>query len=172
MKSISAITNRTELAKHFQDLGFKVGAEIGVLAGHYSKVLCTTIPHLKLYCIDSWGMGENRKKPYHLKMYEQAKVRLAPYNTKIIYKFSMDAIKDFDDNSLDFVYIDANHEPQFVTEDIREWSKKVRTGGIVSGHDYALRIATVVDDYVAKNNLKLNLTTLESEHISWWFVKI
>jgi len=48
----------------------------------------------------------------------------------------MDAVKMFDDGSLDFVYIDANHEWPFVTQDIFYWSKKVRSGGIVSGHDY------------------------------------
>ena len=81
----------------------------------------------------------------------------------------MDAVKDFADRSLDFVYIDANHEPQFVEEDIREWSKKVKVGGIVSGHDYALRLAKVVDEYIKDHDLDLQLTTLESENISWWF---
>ena len=48
----------------------------------------------------------------------------------------MDAVNRFEDNSLDFVYIDANHTEPFVTQDITEWSKKVRPGGVVSGHDY------------------------------------
>ena len=48
----------------------------------------------------------------------------------------MEAINDFKDGSLDFVYIDANHLLRYVIEDICEWSKKVRRGGIVSGHDY------------------------------------
>ncbi len=52
----------------------------------------------------------------------------------------MDALDDFEDNSLDFVYIDANHSFKFVAQDIDGWSRKVRTGGVISGHDYfALR---------------------------------
>lgn len=48
----------------------------------------------------------------------------------------MEALEDFADESLDFVYIDANHEFRYIAEDLFEWTKKVRKGGIVSGHDY------------------------------------
>jgi hypothetical protein len=49
----------------------------------------------------------------------------------------MDALADFADGSLDFVYIDANHDFVNFTNDLHYWKKKVRLGGIVSGHDYA-----------------------------------
>ena len=48
------VKNRIELARYFVELGFKVGAEIGVEKGYYSDLLCSTILGLKLYCIDSW----------------------------------------------------------------------------------------------------------------------
>ena len=48
----------------------------------------------------------------------------------------MEAVKQFKDGSLDFVYIDGNHTFEYVINDIAEWSKKVRKGGIISGHDY------------------------------------
>jgi hypothetical protein len=38
----------------------------------------------------------------------------------------MDALNDFEDDSLDFVYIDGNHEFPYVAEDLFHWSKKVR----------------------------------------------
>ncbi len=50
----------------------------------------------------------------------------------------MEAAEDFEDNSIDFVYIDANHGFKYVAEDLWEWSKKVRSGGVISGHDYAM----------------------------------
>jgi hypothetical protein len=42
----------------------------------------------------------------------------------------------FLDNSLDFVYIDANHAYDFVKEDIELWYPKVKKGGYLCGHDY------------------------------------
>ncbi len=106
----------------------------------------------------------------------------------------MDAVKDFEDNSLDFVYIDANHEYDYVKQDITEWTKKVKPGGIVAGHDYIrLRqprneankhfqygIKEAVFHYTTENNIRpwfvLGLTAeypkLVREGIrSWMFVK-
>ncbi len=48
----------------------------------------------------------------------------------------MDAIHDFENESLDFVYIDGHHGFKFVAEDIWGWSHKVKKGGIICGHDY------------------------------------
>jgi SAM-dependent methyltransferase len=49
---------------------------------------------------------------------------------------SQDAVHQFDDASLDFVFIDASHEYEDVKDDIRVWIKKVKPGGILAGHDY------------------------------------
>ena len=68
--------------------------------------------------------------------YKATLYRLAPYDIEVIREFSLNAIAQISDNSLDFVYIDGNHELPYVINDIIEWSKKVRKGGIVSGHDY------------------------------------
>jgi hypothetical protein len=42
----------------------------------------------------------------------------------------------FQDESLDFVYIDANHAYDFVKQDIELWYPKVKKGGYLWGHDY------------------------------------
>ncbi len=131
---------RSDLASLFTELGFTKGAEIGVLLGQYSKILCEANPKLSLYCIDPWKTYKEYQdltpqKTFN-KLYKQAKELLAPYKCKLIRKKSMDAVPDFDDNSLDFVYIDGNHEFASEANDIFEWSKKVRPGGIVAGHDY------------------------------------
>ena len=41
-----------------------------------------------------------------------------------------------EDNSVDFIYIDGNHSYSSVMEDLKIWSKKVKTNGIISGHDF------------------------------------
>jgi hypothetical protein len=132
---------RQELPPLFKELGFKTGAEIGVLEGYFSEILCQSNPELKLYSIDAWlfyPIRKNfRKQKDYDRAYVEAKKRLSAYpNDIIIKKWSMDAARDFADESLDFVFIDGNHEFQFITNDIAEWSKKVRRGGIVSGHDF------------------------------------
>jgi cephalosporin hydroxylase len=49
---------------------------------------------------------------------------------------SVEASKLYQDKSLDFVYIDANHDYENVLEDIKVWLPKVKEDGIISGHDY------------------------------------
>lgn len=135
--ALDKIKNRNELAKYFGEQGFNKGAEIGVLSGSYSAELCKQNPNLKLYCIDMWDLNPSRYIGFRERKYEQAVKVLEPYNCELIKAYSLDAVKDFEDESLDFVYIDANHSFDNVMRDIIEWTRKVKKGGIVSGHDYA-----------------------------------
>lgn len=50
--------------------------------------------------------------------------------------FSWDVSKNFEDSSVDFVFIDADHKYESVKKDIQHWWPKIKPGGIISGHDY------------------------------------
>jgi len=131
--------SRDDLPQFFVEMGYKVGAEIGVYKGEFSEKICKA--GLKLYAVDPWQVYEAYNHPRGQKrldfQYEHTKRVLAPFsNCTIVRKTSMEAVEDFEDESLDFVYIDANHEFRYIAEDLYEWTKKVRKGGIVSGHDY------------------------------------
>lgn len=175
---------RDELVRLFKDLDFKSGAEIGVARGKFSAMVCEVNSDLKLYSIDPWmiydGYDETHSKSEHRFNYNYRRTRklLAPFkNCKIIKKLSMDAIKDFDFESLDFVYIDANHDPNYVAEDIEGWSKIVRKGGIVSGHDYRSEsgalpeVSSVIDLHVKNNGIKKLFRFAKDNDSSWFFVK-
>lgn len=130
--------NRSIMAETLKELEFKVGAEVGVAQGHHARMLCEKNPGVKLFAVDIWDNypGYSDYSDRIDKYYLVARDRLANYNCTLIKKFSMDAVKDFADGSLDFVYIDGAHDFKNVADDICEWSKKVRIGGIVFGHDY------------------------------------
>ncbi len=132
--------SRDDLPQFFVDMGYKVGGEIGVYKGKFTEKFCKA--GLAMYGIDPWlAYGSGKGSPIMQNIsdsnYLIAKNRLKIYTRcKIIRKTSMEAVSDFHDKSLDFVYIDGDHEFKIVTEDIREWSKKVKPGGIIAGHDY------------------------------------
>jgi len=172
--------SREKLAEHFKELGFKVGAEIGVEQGIFSEYMCKVNPDLKLFCIDAWkvykGYRDHTRQEKLDRYYEETKARLLPYNCEIIRDWSMEAVKNFKDSSLDFVYIDGNHDFKNCTDDIAEWSKKVRKGGIVAGHDYVkyrssieCQVKDVVDAWGHAYGIKINVTG--DEFASWWFRK-
>ena len=184
---------KENLSLLFNELGFKSGAEIGVYEGEYSEHLCRSNPDAKIYGVDSFvpynGYNDYKLKKTINAYHEKAKKISDTYkNYVLIEKFSMDAVHEFKDKSLDFVYIDANHQDPFITDDIKYWSRKVRSGGIISGHDYVeLRhkghpeydVKKAVKKFVKDNNIKIWFTTsLEDAAInkhdwsrSWIIVK-
>lgn len=141
---VEGMVGSADLSKLFAELNFNLGVEVGVDRGLYSEVLCKDNLNLKLYGVDPWiSEAFAEGNPYRLQQsyfdgcYAEATKRLEPYNVTLIKKTSMDALADFEDNSLDFVYIDANHDFVNFIQDLHYWIKKVKIGGIVSGHDYA-----------------------------------
>ena len=158
--------SKYSLLKHFAKLGFTIGAEIGVAQGYFSEAMFKAIPNLELYCVDAWTPykenrwgGSEQRNSHH---YGATLQRLGKYNAKIIRKFSMEAVRDIPYNSLDFVYIDACHAFDYVMQDLIEWSKKVRKGGIVSGDDYykfkGAGVIEAVDAYTSVHGIKPQFT--------------
>ncbi len=48
---------------------------------------------------------------------------------------SIEAAEQFEDGSLDFAFIDADHREAAVLADIAAWRPKIRAGGMLTGHD-------------------------------------
>ncbi len=75
-----------------------------------------------------------------------ARIKDKPNITTIRQK-SLDALALVPDKSIDFVYIDGNHQHEMALQDIQGWLPKVKAGGIMSGHDYNMQ---TVNDAVSK----------------------
>lgn len=136
-------TNREDLAKLFGELGYTQGVEIGTLEGEYAEMLLDNNPDLKLYCVDPYvaykGYYEYRTQSRMDGFMANGLKRLEGKNYELKRMFSAEAAKDFEDNSLDFIFIDGNHGFAHVVNDINNWAPKIKSGGIISGHDYLKR---------------------------------
>ena len=172
--------SRNGLYKLFRDFGFKRGAEIGVSIGINSKAMCTYIAGLELLCVDPWDIvlddyrSRTRGRERLASYYEQAAQRLKPFDCQLARMTSLEAVRLVRWESLDFVYVDGAHEFDYAITDIVEWSKRVRPGGIVSGHDYlhfsGAGVVEAVDAYVKKH--PINEWYLTNENVpSWFWVK-
>ena len=134
---------RQSLMRLFHHLNFTVGAEIGTERGIFAKLICLNIPGVKLYCVDPWlaykGYREHVSQEKLDGFYLETIERMAPYDCTLIRKTSVEAARDFDDGSLDFVYIDSNHRLDHVIADLHAWEPKVKRQGVISGHDFLRR---------------------------------
>lgn len=174
-------SGRNLLPYVFNRIGYKVGVEIGVKQGRYSKVICDGIPDIHLYCVDPWKPysefddgrvpDRNTVERYN-SLYEDAQKTLKDYNVTFIRKSSAEAIFDFEDGSLDFVYIDGNHNFDYVMEDIIQWSRKVRGGGVVACHDYHVGgwygVVKAVDAYTHAHHIDPWYATKETVPTAFW----
>jgi predicted O-methyltransferase YrrM len=119
-------------------------AEIGVARGHHSAHLLEAIPDLHLYVIDPWGLYESehismwKEKGQEMeKIYQKVLELLKPFSLRanVLRLTSEKAVSKINEE-LDMVFIDADHSYESVKKDINLWWKKIKIGGIISGHDY------------------------------------
>lgn len=123
------------------------GIEVGVQAGKTFKRIVEQCPDVTLYGVDVWVADKNVRleeqdlegAEYHpnykqLKTYIDSQEGLAD-RAIMIRSYSDGCLDQFEDNSLDFVFIDADHSYEGVRRDTLNWSKKIRSGGLVAGHD-------------------------------------
>lgn len=165
-------STRETLYELWGELGFKVGAEIGVRMGTNALAIFNRVPGVKLYCIDPWGAYLRVTDKVQETYYQRCVRKLQGQNAVLIKKTSMDAVKDFEDNSLDFVYIDGRHDFDYVLADIIHWVPKVRNGGILSGHDYYNffdgGVVQAVNAYTKAHGIGRWYITREKEHTWFW----
>jgi len=175
MYSTKTGKTRNDLAKLFRG----AGVEIGVERGLFSEEICRANPGVKLSSIDPWTVYEgyrDHKNQRKLDAFaEEARARLGRYKVEVMRTTSAKALELFQDESLDFAYIDGNHANPWVSDDIFGWYKKLKRGGILAGHDYTKKRRGHANDTVEAVKLlmktfNLELTIWDGDPVPSWSV--
>ena len=168
-------STREDIAKMYNTLEYKVGAEIGVLGGRHSRLMLKNVPGLKLFCIDPWVAFNRMSEEKIAKIYKRCQERLKDYDVEYLRMTSMEAIEKIPDRSLDFIYIDGLHEFDSIMMDLIHWTNKVRPGGIVAGHDYfanyQMGVMEAVNTYTRTHNIFDWYITTADEYPSFFWVQ-
>jgi Methyltransferase domain len=195
--------DRTEHFKTiFQQFPNGKGVEVGVFKGHFSKNIIDNW-NGTLYMVDVWrpldteSYNDISNHANHDTAYIDAMNSINGHEDRaIMIRAKSEIAADiFPDNSLDFVYIDANHAYQYVVQDINLWYPKVKPGGYICGHDYidiqwdqdpnfaengidkhiytsvyngVFGVNPAVDQFCTKNNLEVTVT---NEWFGSWFTQ-
>jgi hypothetical protein len=170
------------------------GAEIGVKEGKFSERILHHWRGELLYSIDPWkefseesyrdaaNVGQQQQDAYHA----ETQYRLSRFGnrSKILRLTSAAAAREIADGSLDFAYLDAQHHYEAVKEDIELWYPKVKSGGILCGHDYydveekdpvsgivsVFEVKRAVDEF-ARNTGVIFFPTKKDKRASWFVRK-
>lgn len=136
------IRSRSQFGRLLRSKPYRSRAvEVGTHQGEFAAEFLSGWRGSKLFCIDSWLQGYDDKDPAshgdRSKDYQKALSRLCGFKSRveIIEEFSNVAVHRFKNNSLEFVYVDACHQFRSVLEDLYIWWEKVKSGGILAGHD-------------------------------------
>lgn len=119
-----------------------IGIEIGVDYGTTSVHLLNSFPNATLYGIDpymqykDWHGGEVNNRNEVLEIMTN---RLKEFGNRFVHvrKTSDEAVSQFEDESVDFIFIDGLHTYEQVLTDCRNYWPKLKEGGLFCGHDFA-----------------------------------
>jgi hypothetical protein len=157
-----------------------VFVELGAYKGKSTSFIVTEIINrdkdINFYTIDTFegdsGSNDNNeilayKKVDVSKMFEEfsKNTKHIKEHFNVIVGKSDESSNNFDDNSVDVIFIDAGHSYESVIKDIKSWLPKMKDGGVMSGHDYKSwpGVKTAVDEMFK------NIDKIEND---CWFVKI
>jgi len=207
-RTLPALQVRTDLGSLAEALGFVSGLEIGVQKGKFSAAILKRWKSCKVYnLVDAWEKQDptyaesaNVADSEHLGHMEQAKSltrSAANPATKVnfIRGYSNVVHRNFGDESVDFIYVDARHDYCSVREDLELYWPKISCGGIFAGHDYMSAdehelltserwdmcpnnhiihsgaVKAAVDEFAENNGVQLLITYREPSYNSWYFKK-
>jgi predicted O-methyltransferase YrrM len=127
-----------------------VGVEVGSWVGYTATLMLDAVPELTLTCVDTFlgsasdMTGELREAAGIVSGDPDIVWTLFGRNTerfgercRVLRMGSLEAADQFEDRSLDFVFIDADHTYEGCRADIEAWLPKLKLGGVICGHDYS-----------------------------------
>jgi hypothetical protein len=152
-----------------------VGVELGVAAGGFSQRMVASGKFSTFFGVDMYA------DTHDVDQYKTALRHVGLIGPYKLLRMSFDQAYDlFEDESLDFIYIDGYaHTGQEGGETIWAWARKVRVGGVIAGDDYHSDwplVIEAVDAFATDTGFELCVTTeVENTdyagHPSWAMVK-
>jgi hypothetical protein len=137
-------------------------AELGVDRGRFAERIYEITEPKKLHLIDKF------MHDYQLPAVTD---RFGNLNNVEIHKTdSVESANLFEDEYFDFIYIDTDHSYETTKAELNAFSKKIKSGGFISGHDYfqvgisngfSYGVMSAVHEFVVINNWQLRAVTLE-----------
>ncbi len=120
-----------------------VGVEIGVCRGQNAALLWMATRPKELHLVDIWQHNPNTMQHPIEAIYsdweKDVKALMGDLPGVQTHRMmSVDFLAAQPDQSLDWVYLDADHTYEAAQEEIALSCKKVRQGGVIAGHDFCV----------------------------------
>lgn len=175
-----------------------VGAEIGSWKGNFAARILEVARPTRLFLIDPWEHrteeeyqhamyggdrpgGQPGMEAIYQSVLERFQGQIEAEQVVVLRMASMRAASEFEDGSLDFVYIDGDHTYESVKQDLDLYERIVKPGGVLTGDDYGdpgwwdNGVTKAVDEFAASGPGRTPeiignqfLIKRPREHRKWW----
>jgi len=141
--------------------------EIGSYMGESTMMFASTGLFSTIYSIDPLDGYEefNEMHNYSWEFIRDEFTKNTKYFDSIVHlqDFSYNVVNEFENDSIDFIYIDGSHSEENVRRDLELYLPKLKKNGIIAGHDYLELVwpdlVKVVTDIVGKPDIVFSDTS-------------
>lgn len=136
--------NRNDFPAWLSHCRYQTMIEVGVCRGEFSELVLANWPgHLTM--VDAWqhfdenyrdiANADTTEHELNFMLAQRVASRFSP-RSRIVRGISPSAAAEFADESVDVVYLDANHSYEAVRDELVAWGPKIKKGGAFAGHDF------------------------------------
>ncbi|MDX7778618.1 class I SAM-dependent methyltransferase [Aeromonas hydrophila] len=178
IEGATLLTDRLALLEKLPTQG--VVAELGVAAGDFSRQIVDICVPAQLHLVDIWSSDRYGEELY-LSVNNLFQQQQQCGEVIIHRKPSLEALESFPDQTFDWVYIDTTHSYELTREELRACARKVKSAGIIAGHDYIqgnwrsqyrYGVIEAVHEFCVEYNYRVIYLTMDiSECLSFALVK-
>jgi hypothetical protein len=162
--------------KHTRGMMLTV-VELGTDRGYNARSILDNLNVENIYLVDPYLSKEKIGKHTGFGFvrtgselaFKEAQRQVKKHSEKVLFirKLSTEAIDEIPDD-IDFLYIDAVHEKEWVEKELELYYPKMKKGGVIGGHDaYAdfIGVMQAAIEFANKKGLEL-----QGKDVDWWFV--
>lgn len=131
--------------------------------------MLSLLPIERFYAIDPYApYVQNGEKLDYSEQESEARKKLKPFKGKVIWlKLPSQEAANFIHEELDFIYIDGNHQYEYVKADLELYYQKMADGGVMGGHDIQFPgVERAVKEFAVKHCKKVYSAVAD-----WWIIK-
>lgn len=153
----------------------KIGVEVGLWKADFAYLMLHNDPNLTWYGVDpyfEYGKKHRRQKEWD-GTFDRVAKKMAKFGDRMKFvRFPSHEAPPHIPDGVDFIFIDGNHDYDFVYKDLLLFEPKVRSGGFLAGHDsYGAQVKRAVVDYAKKFNREVTYDdSFDPCEVFWWKV--
>lgn len=146
-----------------------VVAEIGVNQGDFSQQILSICQPRKLHLIDAWHT-ERYHDGLSLSVTKKFLKEISSGQIEVNRGLSTKVVDNLPDEYFDWIYIDTSHDYTTTKLELEKYSKKMKKGGVIAGHDYTMGnwgemykygVIEAVHEFCVNNNWELIFLTVD-----------